>query len=386
MMKRKILPLLLILLAGSTLGNAQSFQTGMSNLYQLSNAKSRSVSPENLTGAKGQGGMATLENGSAKNAARELGQGWKVNPYVRIEPGTTFTMADIAGPGMVNHIWMTPTGDYRLAIFRIYWDDETEPSVEVPVGDFFCSGWGWGNEPQINSLAVCVNPQNGFNCYWPMPFHKKCKITMENRSAGRLILYYQVDYSETEIDPHAGSFHAQFRRVNPTPDKQDYTIVDGIKGKGQYVGTYIAHGANSPGWWGEGEVKFYLDGDTKFPTICGTGDEDYFNGSYGFEERTDSLGKYHYTDFTTPYSGFHFIKDPANKSAQRRFGEYRWHITDPVRFDKDLRVTIQLLGWQSEGRYLPLKDDMSSVAYWYQTEPHNAFPKLPSNDALVIKN
>ncbi len=385
-MKHKLLSILLICLAVSTLLTAQSLQNGMGNLYQLSNAKSRSVSPENLTGGKGQGGMTTLEKGSAANAARELGQGWKVNPYVRIEPGKTFTMAEITGPGMVNHIWMTPTGDYRLAIFRIYWDDETEPSVEVPVGDFFCSGWGWGNEPQINSLAVCVNPQNGFNCYWPMPFHKKCKITMENQSAGRLILYYQVDYSETEIDPHAGSFHAQFHRVNPNPDKQDYTIVDGIKGKGQYVGTYIAHGANSPGWWGEGEVKFYIDGDSKFPTICGTGDEDYFNGSYGFEERTDSLGKYHYTDFSTPYTGFHFIKDPANKSTQRRFGEYRWNIMDPVRFDKDLKVTIQLLGWQSEGRYLPLKDDMSSVAYWYQTEPHVPFAKLPSKDNLVIKN
>jgi hypothetical protein len=207
---------------------------------------------------------------------------------------------------------------------------------------------------------------------------------MENKSAGRLILYYQVDYSETAVDAQAASFHAQFRRENPTTDKQDFTIVDGIKGKGQYVGTYITHGANSPGWWGEGEVKFYMDGDTRFPTICGTGDEDYFNGSYGFEEHTDSLGKYHYTDFSSPYSGFHFIQDPSNKTGQRRFGEYRWHIMDPVRFDKDLKVTIQLLGWQSEGRYLPLKDDMASVAFWYQTEPHNSFPKLPAADQLII--
>lgn len=208
---------------------------------------------------------------------------------------------------------------------------------------------------------------------------------MENKSAGRLILYYQVDYSETGIDPHAASFHAQFRRVNPTPYKEEYSIIDGVRGKGQYVGTYIAHGANSPGWWGEGEVKFYLDGDTEFPTVCGTGDEDYFNGSYGFEEHTDSLGNYHYTDFSSPYSGFHFIKDPSGKSKQRRFGEYRWHIMDPVRFDTDLKVTIQLLGWQSEGRYLPLQDDMASVAYWYQTEPHNPFPKLPPAESLMIK-
>jgi hypothetical protein len=363
----------------------QSLQNGMESLYRLSDARSRSVSPENLTGAKGQGGMATLETGSAAHAARELGQGWKVNPYIRIEPGTTFTMADITGPGMINHIWMTPTGDYRLAIFRIYWDDEPEASVEVPVGDFFCTGWGWGNEPQINSLAICVNPHNGFNSYWQMPFHKKCRVTMENRSDKRLILYYQIDYSETQVPKDAANFHAQFRRVNPTPDKQDYTLIDGVKGKGQYVGTYIAHQANSPGWWGEGEVKFYLDGDTKFPTICGTGDEDYFNGSYGFEEGIDSTGKYHYTDFSTPYSGFHFLRDVFAKTGIRRFGEYRWHIMDPVRFDKDLKVTIQLLGWQSEGRYLPLKDDMASVVYWYQTEPHVAFPKLPANEVLMLK-
>ncbi|MDD4644850.1 MAG: DUF2961 domain-containing protein, partial [Bacteroidales bacterium] len=342
-------------------------------------------SPENLTGAKGQGGMTTLENGSAARAARELGQGWKVNPFVRIASGTSFTMAEITGSGIINHIWMTPTGDYRLAIFRIYWDDETEPSVEVPVGDFFCSGWGWGKEPQINSLAVCVNPQNGFNCYWQMPFHKKCRITMENLADKTLILYYQVDYCETDVPVNSANFHAQFRRVNPTPYQEDYTILDGIKGKGHYVGTYIAHGANSPGWWGEGEIKFYLDGDTKFPTICGTGDEDYFNGSYGFEENRDSLGVYHYTDFSTPYTGFYFVKDAANKTEQRRFGEYRWHITDPVRFDKNLKVTIQLLGWQSEGRYLPLQDDMASVGYWYQTEPHNTFPKLPPVEKLGIQ-
>jgi hypothetical protein len=384
-MKHKHLLLAAIFLLVSQLLPAQSMLNGMENIYRLSNARSRSVSPENLTGGKGQGGMATLETGSAAHAARELGQGWKVNPYVRIEPGTTFTMADITGPGQITHIWMTPTGNYRLAIFRIYWDDETEPSVEAPVGDFFCTGWGWGTEPQINSLAMCVNPHNGFNSYWQMPFHHKCRITMENRSDQRLVLYYQVDYTETEIPADAAYFHAQFRRVNPTPYKQDYVIVDGIKGKGQYVGTYIAHGANSPGWWGEGEAKFYIDGDTKFPTICTTGDEDYFNGSYGYEEHTDSLGNYHYTDFSTPYTGFYFVHDQKSKDDQRHFGEYRWHITDPVRFEKDLKVVIQLLGWQTEGRYLPLQDDMASVAYWYQTEPHQAFPPLPANDKLVIK-
>ena len=383
-MKTKRLVFTLLGLAAFFSLPAQSLQNGLTDLYQLSNAKSRSISPENLTGEKGKAGMATLETGSAARAARELGQGWKVNPYVRIQPGTTFTMADISGSGVINHIWMTPTGTLRHAIMRIYWDEETEPSVEVPVADFFCAGWGMGNEWQINSLAICVNPMNGFNSYWQMPYRRHCRITMENISDKQVVLYYQIDYSETPVQGNVAYFHSQFRRVNPVPDKTDYTLVDGIKGKGQYVGTYIAHGANSPGWWGEGEVKFFIDGDTKFPTICGTGDEDYFNGSYCFEEAEDSAGNYSYTDFSSPYSGFSYVRDPKNKTSQRRFNEYRWHIMDPIRFEQDLRVTIQLLGWQSEGRYLPLKDDMASVVYWYQTEPHNSFPKLPTKEKLEI--
>ncbi|MEO7962068.1 MAG: DUF2961 domain-containing protein, partial [Ginsengibacter sp.] len=150
----------------------------MGNLYMLSDAKTRSISPENFTGEKGKGGMATLENGSARNAARELGQGWKVNPFVVIEAGKTFTIAEIEGSGAIQHIWMTPTGNWRFSILRFYWDDETEPSVEVPVGDFF--GMGWGEYAPLNSLAVTVNPGSAFNCYWAMPFRKKCRITMEN--------------------------------------------------------------------------------------------------------------------------------------------------------------------------------------------------------------
>lgn len=354
---------------------------GISDLYRLKDADTRSVSPENLTGEKGKGGMATLEEGTAAKAARELGQGWKVNPYVHIKSGETFTMAQIEGPGIINHIWITPVGDYRLMIFRFYWDGETNPSVEVPVGDFFAAGWGMGNEPRITSLAVCVNPRSGFNSYWQMPFKKSCKITMENMAEKTATIYYSVNYSVEAVAENTPSFHAQFRRVNPLPEKEVYTIVDGIKGDGQYVGTWLAHGANSPGWWGEGEVKFYIDGDQEFPTICGTGEEDYFCGSYGYNERKEN-GKDVFENFTSPYAGFYHA--PYN-GEQRRFGQYRWHITDPIRFKQDLRVTVQSLGWQSEGRYLPLQDDLASVAYWYQLEPHNAFPALPAKDKLVIK-
>ncbi len=352
----------------------------LDQLTRLENVQSRSISPENFTGEKGKGGMATLETGSAAKAARELGQGWKVNPYVHIEPGATFTLGEISGSGKIRHIWMTPVGDYRLMILRFHWDGEETASVEVPVGDFFAAGWGMGNEPRISSLPVCVNPRSGLNSYWPMPFRKGCKITMENMGEQRATVYYQIDYSLETVAEDAPYFHAQFRRVNPLPEKEVYTIVDGIKGKGHYAGTFLAHGANGKGWWGEGEIKFFIDGDTEFPTICGTGEEDYFCGSYGYGEREEN-GKTAYSSFSSLYTGFYHV---PYEGQQARFGQYRWHVTDPVRFDQDLRVTIQCLGWQSEGRYLPLQDDLASVAYWYQQEPHQAFPALPARDALVI--
>ena len=357
----------------------------MGNLYRVSDAKSRSISPESLSGEKGKGGMATLKEGTEANAARELGQGWKVNPDIFIDPGQTVTLAEINGEGAVTHIWMTPSCDYRLAILKIYWDDETSPSVEVPVGDFFAAGWGRGFEPRIQSQAVCVNPGSGFNCYWQMPFRKKCKIVMENLDTKKAGLYYQIDYTLTDVPDDAAYFHARFNRVHAVPDKQVYTIVDNIKGKGQYVGTYLAHGAYGQDWWGEGEVKFYMDGDTDFPTICGTGEEDYFCGSYGYNEVQDKNGIANYTQFSSPYTGFYYFKDDAKTSFATKVGEYRWHLTDPIRFENDLKVTIQCLGWQSGGRYLPLQDDLASVAYWYQIEPHNPFPKLPSPEDLVIK-
>ncbi len=237
----------------------------MGNLYRMSDARSRSISPENFTGEKGKGGMATLEEGNAAHAARDLGQGWKVNPYIFIESGEEFTLAEIEGEGAIQHIWMTPVCDYRLNIIRFYWDDETEPSVEVPVGDFFASGWGMSFEPRIQSLAICVNPKSGLNCYWQMPFQKKCRITMENRGDDKATIYYQIDYTLTDVPDDAAYFHAQFNRVHPLPYKEDYTIVENIKGKGHYVGTYMARGAYDEDWWGEGEIKFFMDGDDTFP-------------------------------------------------------------------------------------------------------------------------
>jgi hypothetical protein len=382
MKKNWISAALLLLLAWSCVNAQHTSYNGLNlnlgNLSNLSHAKTRSISPENFTGEKGKAGMSV--DGPALKAARDLGQGWKVSPYIHIEPKTTFTLAEIAGPGAVQQIWMTPAGTWRFSILRFYWDGEKDPSIEVPAGDFFASGWG--EYAQINSLPVCVNPGSAFNCYWEMPFRRSCKITMENLDEQRMTLYYQINYTLTDIPEDAAYFHAQFRRSNPLPSKSVYTIVDGLKGWGHYVGTVMSWGVNNNGWWGEGEIKFYMDGDAGFPTICGTGTEDYFCGSYNFENRQ----KRQYQEFSTPYSGLPLVIRPDGQyQSQMRFGLYRWHIMDPIRFEKDLKVTIQALGWRSGGRYLPLQDDIASVAFWYQTEPHAPFPRLPDKDSLEIQ-
>ncbi len=361
----------------------------LGNLSRLSKAKTRSISPENFTGDKGKAGMST--DGPALSAARDLGQGWKVSPYVRVPPKETFVMADVKGEGAIQQIWLTPAGNWRSAILRFYWDGETTPSVECPVGDFFACGWG--QYAQISSLPVCVNPGSAFNSYWEMPFRKGFKITIENiadkprpgeTATNVFTVYYQINYALTDVPDDAAYFHAQFRRVNPLPYKDVYTILDGVKGWGHYVGTYLAWGVNNNGWWGEGEIKFFLDGDSAFPTICGTGTEDYFCGSYDFDAKAPD-GSIQYHEFTTPYTGLpQVIRGDGHYQVQQRFGMYRWHIMDPVRFEKDLKVTIQALGWRSGGRYLPLQDDIASVAFWYQVEPHASFPKLPDKDALEI--
>jgi len=365
--------------------NAQKFNgvnVGLSNIFQLSDAKTRSISPENFTGEKGKGGMAT--KGTGQGPARDLGQGWKISPSIDIKAHTTFTLAEISESGSIQHIWMTPTGNWRFSILRFYWDDETEPSVEVPVGDFFAMGWG--RYAPITSLPIVVNPGSAFNCYWPMPFRKKCKITMENIDDRDTRLYYQIDYTLTKVPDDAAYFHAQFRRVNPNPYKKDYVLVDSIKGKGQYVGTYMAYGAFNNGWWGEGEIKFFMDGDTQFPTIAGTGTEDYFCGSYDFHtNKQNDKGQWvnDYAEFSGPYTGMpQVIKGDGNYNVGQRFGLYRWHLTDPVRFENSLKVTIQDLGWRGDGRYKPLQDDIATTVFWYQADPHTHFPKLPGKDWL----
>lgn len=349
----------------------------LGNLPLLSRAKSRSISAENFTGEKGKGGMAT--EGTGQWAARELGQGWKVSPSIQIEPQSTLTLASIEGPGAIQHIWMTcHSQHWRSLVLRFYWDDEESPSVEVPYGDFFCNGWK--ELALVQSLPVACNPNGGMNSYWEMPFRKSARMTIENLSDEPVTLYYQIDYVLTEVPDNAAYFHAQWRRNNPLPYKEVHTILDGVKGWGHYVGTYIAWGVNNNGWWGEGEVKFYIDGDDEFPTICGTGTEDYFGGAWNFEYPPGQYGVY-----STPFLGLcQVIKPDGLYRSQQRFGMYRWHVRDPIRFEQDLKVTIQALGWRSGGRYLPLQDDIASTAFWYQAEPHAPFPPFPDRDHLEV--
>ena len=358
----------------------------LGNLSRLSSAKSRSISPENFTGEKGKGGMA--DDGTGAIHARGLGQGWKISPSKRIEPGETLLLGDIEGPGAIQQIWMTPAhGNWRHLILRIYWDDQEQPSVEAPLGDFFACGWD--RYAQVSSLAVCVNPGRAFNCYWEMPFRKRARITLENRNPdAEAIIYYQINYTLTEVPDDAAYFHAQFRRTNPLPYKEDYVILDGVKGRGHYVGTYMAWGVNNSGWWGEGEIKFFMDGD-EFPTICGTGTEDYFCGAYNFDAGTRrpdlpaGLRRVHHA-LCRPAAG-----DPARRrlpvAAALRPVPLAHHGSDPLREgsqgdDPGARLAHR----EGDRRYLPLQDDIASVAYWYQTLPTAPFPALPDRDYLEV--
>lgn len=352
-----------------------AWASGLSDLSRLSDARSRSISPENFSGAPGQGGRAT--EGMGANAARDLGPGWKISPCVQIRPGETFTLGDIEGPAAIQSMWLTGRRISRSLILRAYWDDQAQPSIECPLGDFFTVGWG--PFAQVSSLPVAVNPNNGLNCFWEMPFRRGARLTLENRGPEPFVCFYQLNYSVTDLPDDAAYFHAQFRRTNPLPYRSVYTLLDGVTGQGHYVGTYLAVGVTNSGWWGEGEIKFFIDADTEFPTICGTGTEDYFGGAYDW----DVDGQY--VTYTTPLLGMHQVLRPDGVyRSQTRFGMYRWHIPDPVRFQARLRITLQALGWRGDGRYLPLQPDLASVAYWYQTLPTAPFPQLPDRDYLEV--
>jgi len=327
---------------------------------------SRSISWENRTGAPGGGGKAVHP---------KLGPGRKGSPCVaNIQDGQTVTLMDVDGPGIIRHIWMTYSPRnvhaHRNVILRMYWDGSEVPSVEVPLGDFFGQAQG---RPANFASAYMTSPQGrGYNCFFPMPFDSRARITVTNDMGdGRKLgaLFYQIDYElRDSLPPRLGRFHAQFRRQNPTTPKQDYVVLDGVEGPGKFVGCVIGVRALGPHWWGEGEMKFYIDGDTDYPTICGTGTEDYFCAAYGMYE------------YQTPYHGCTLmLKDDFFKHPL--VSMYRWHGPDPIYFNKSLKVTIQQIGYH-KGLF-ERSDDWCSTAYWYQLKPITRMPRLPDRAARI---
>ena len=332
-----------------------------------SGVQSRAITWENKKGLPGEGGKA----------ANKLGVGRKGSPCMGwIENGKTATMMDIDGSGIIRHIWLTlperAPDELRNIILRMYWDNSDVPSVEVPLGDFF--GTAHGRAVNLDSSYLTVVNGKGFNCWFPMPFRRHAKITIENDMPdGKKVgcLFFQIDYElHDNLPENVGLFHAQFRRQNPTIPKQDYVLLDDVEGPGMFVGCVIGIRPMEPHWWGEGEMKFYIDGDTDFPTICGTGTEDYFGNAWGMEAYASRHFGCTVYDFANPEQGL-----------KELISMYRFHELDPVYFNSGFKATIQQIGWFPDGLGERNGDDWSSVAYWYQAEPVKKMPPLPDRQA-----
>lgn len=336
---------------------------------------SRSISPENPTGLPGQGGRATT--GTGAEAARDLGVGWKVSPSMPLPARSVVELAAIEGSGMLQHLWVPVRPEWwRRLVIRFYWDGADEPSIELPIGDLF--GLGWDEFTVFSSSRVVTAPYCGLNVYWPMPFRTGARVTIENISDDETFLYYYLDYGLGEVPDDAMYLHATWNRSNPV-EGGIHTLLD-VSGAGKYVGTYLAVGVNHPGWWGEGELKFFLDDDGEFATIVGTGTEDYFGGAWNF----DVPGR-GYTPYFSERVGLHQVIRPDGLySSQTRFGMYRWHSDDAVAFTSRLRVTVQNLGWKPDWRYLVRRDDIASTSFWYATSPRASGTPALDADVLLV--
>ena len=288
-----------------------------------------------------------------------------------IAPGATLTLATLDGPGQIVHIWCTIAQDARfysrLLTLRMYWDDEEHPSVECPIGDFF--GIGNGVDKPFTSLPIRVSSDGrGRNCYWPMPFRKKARITVTNESDKRCdAFYYYIDWQKhASLPEDSAYFHAMYRQEYPCVMGQNYLLAD-LEGRGHYVGTIQSVYLVSPGWYGEGDDFFFIDGE-KEPSLRGTGTEDYFCDGWGFREQSGPF-------YGTPlWEGY----DTGDRGTA-----YRFHIPDPIVFKKSLRVEIEHKGSQvfPDGKFdgfIERDDLMSSVALWYQMEPHKPWAALPA--------
>lgn len=339
-------------------------------------------------------GLTQWEEG---RSMRATSTSWKEDMYDRgnnhdnignVAPGATHVLADLEGPGVITHIWMTfvrephkwaPDGaaNPQEMLLRMFWDGEEEPAVETPVGDFFASCFG--KRMEVISLPVVVEDGDSYNCFWQMPFRKSARIEIVNQSKKPVrLLYYNVDWvKKKKLPSDTMYFNARYRQEYPARNGQDYLVLD-AEGKGYYVGTVYAVRTRSPGWWGEGDEKIYIDGEEK-PSIRGTGSEDYFLSAWGLKINS------------TPYFGVPYLNQHDRIVGQMTCS-YRWHIVDPIVFAKSLRVTFETFGWISEDENKEHKshswnereDDFSSVAFWYQTGRPKKFTETPPAEERIL--
>jgi len=310
---------------------------------------SRSISFENPTGAPGAGGQA----------ASNLGRGRKGSPMRNIEPGQTVVLCDIQGPGTIRHIWMTTQRQpvvLRSLVVRAYWEGQEHPSIECPLGDLF--GFAHGRVMPYHSAVHSVGASAGMNLWLPMPFAKRAKITFTNEGTRTVPLFYQIDYTLGDRHPDdVGRLHVLFRRENPTTLKQDFELLPLRKNKGRYIGAVIGvRNLHPDQWWGEGEIKVYMDGDKEFPTICGTGSEDYVGLSWGMQQ--------------TP-----FLYNGCSLDQKGFVSMYRWHLPDPIAWRQEARITIQQIGWKNG--LVETQDDWSCATFWYEPTPSAQLPPMP---------
>lgn len=351
---------------------------GLEHISRIRDAQTRSVSAENPGGAPAAGALASPgDDAHTAPGARTLGRGWKVRPCLRdFKPGQTLALADISGPGVVQHIWTTVLRNvHRWIRLEVFYDGADEPSIRAPLGDFFANGID--GRAVVGSIPIAVNPSGGMNSYWPMPFRERIRIDVTNDGPETIPeFFYQITYSLEPVADDAGYLHACWRRGVTDRSAPEHVVLESARGPGLFVGTYLAWTQLSTGWWGEGEVKFFIDDDPDdAPTICGTGTEDYFGGAWGF--LMDHQRDQRPTTYSTPYLGYPQAVYDATAAGPRPpvHGLYRWHLPDPIRFRRRLRATVQALGWWPDGTYQPLADDIASLALWYQAAP-SAAPQI----------
>lgn len=348
----------------------------LEQLYKKKGCKTYMISAENPTGEKNKGAMDEPSDSDPRlfYSKKSLGKGYKVCPFVRIPPKSTLEIANYKGQGVIKQIFLTSDRvKFSEMVIRIYWDNEQHPSVECPMGAFFCMGHD-AYPHLVSSLPVTVAPHRGLNCYWEMPFREGFRIEIENEGDTYTeIIAYKIMFTKEHVEDDAAYFHAQYRHSLTSSEKPTHTILDDVKGRGVYVGTYLAWTELHDRWWGEGEVKFYLDGD-EYPSICDNGTEDYFGGAwnfggYGIIPNSDEV------EFNSPFLGLPLVHVKDGKP--KHFSMYRFHIVDAIGFEKDIKVTVDTIGWKEDfSKYEHHSEDVKSVAFYYQEEPHNKFKQI----------